>query len=121
MKKAIVITDGVFDTNYAKTAHGLIRGSDRFDITAVIDKKFGGIDAGVLLDGKNRNIPIWRVEKGHSAHNRQDAYKPIKTIGKRRIYKQKSICSCTTKSRVFYNGERYDSNSNNRDNPKLWT
>lgn len=58
MKKAIVITDGVFDTNYAKTAHGLIRGSDRFDITAVIDKKFAGNDAGVLLDGKNRNIPI---------------------------------------------------------------
>lgn len=58
MKKAIVITDGVFNTNYAKTAHGLIRGSDRFDVVAVIDKKFQGEDAGTLLDGNFRNIPI---------------------------------------------------------------
>ena len=58
MKKAIVITDGVFDTNYAKTAHGLIRGSDRFEIVAVVDKNFAGEDAGTLLDGIFRNIPI---------------------------------------------------------------
>ena len=58
MKKAVVITNGVFDTNYAKTAHGLIRGSDRFKVAAVIDKKFAGEDAGTLLDGNFRNIPI---------------------------------------------------------------
>ena len=58
MKRAIVITDSVFDTNYAKTAHGLIRGSDRFEVVAVIDKKFAGNDAGSLLDGNKRNIPI---------------------------------------------------------------
>ena len=58
MKNAIVITDGVFNTNYAKTAHGLIRGSDRFNVIAVIDKKFTGGDAGIVLDDNFRNIPI---------------------------------------------------------------
>ena len=58
MKRAIVITDGIFNTDYAKTAHGLIRGTDRFNVVAVIDKKFAGNDAGKVLDGKFRNIPI---------------------------------------------------------------
>jgi len=57
-KKAIVITDNIIDTNFAKTAHGFIRGSDRFEIVAVIDEKYAGIDAGEFLDGNHRNIPI---------------------------------------------------------------
>ena len=36
--KAIVLTNGLFDTKSAKTAHGLIRASKRFAIVAVIDK-----------------------------------------------------------------------------------
>lgn len=56
---AIVITSGFLDTNSAKTAHGLIRGTDRFEIVGVIDAKSHGKDAGEVLDGKRRNIPVY--------------------------------------------------------------
>lgn len=56
---ALVITGGLLDTNSAKTAHGLIRGTDRFTIVGIIDHKSAGKDAGEVLDGKHRNIPIY--------------------------------------------------------------
>ncbi len=58
-KKAIVITGGYLDTDNAKTAHGLIRGSERFEIVALVDEKHAGKDAGEVLDGKNRNLPVF--------------------------------------------------------------
>jgi uncharacterized NAD-dependent epimerase/dehydratase family protein len=57
--KAIVITGGLLDSDNAKTAHGLIRGTDRFEIVGVIDHKHPGKDAGEILDGKHRGIPIY--------------------------------------------------------------
>lgn len=56
---AIVITGGKLDTISAKTAHGLIRGTDRFNIVGVIDSKLHGKDAGEVLDGTKRNIPVY--------------------------------------------------------------
>jgi uncharacterized NAD-dependent epimerase/dehydratase family protein len=56
---AIVLSGGLYDTKSAKTTHGLVRGSDRFHIVAVIDPRHGGRDAGEILDGKNRGIPIF--------------------------------------------------------------
>jgi uncharacterized NAD-dependent epimerase/dehydratase family protein len=56
---ALVITGGMLDTNSAKTAHGLIRGTERFTIAGIIDQKHAGKDAGEVLDGKHRNIPIY--------------------------------------------------------------
>jgi uncharacterized NAD-dependent epimerase/dehydratase family protein len=56
---AIVITGGYLDSNNAKTAHGLIRGTDRFNIVAFIDQNSAGKDAGEVLDGKNRSIPVY--------------------------------------------------------------
>jgi len=56
---ALIATDGRLTQDYAKTAHGLIRGSDRFNIIAVIDEKHRGKDAGSLLDGKARSIPVY--------------------------------------------------------------
>jgi uncharacterized NAD-dependent epimerase/dehydratase family protein len=56
---AIVITGGYLDTSQAKTAHGLIRGTDRFSILAVIDDKNSGKDAGEVLDKKKRDIPVY--------------------------------------------------------------
>lgn len=58
---AIVITGGKLDTLSGKTAHGLIRGTDRFNILAVIDSKHAGKDAGEVTDGKKRNIPIYKT------------------------------------------------------------
>lgn len=56
---AIVLTNGYLARPDAKTAHGLIRGTERFSILAVIDSEFAGQDAGLVLDGKHRNIPVF--------------------------------------------------------------
>lgn len=56
---AILLSNGVYDTKSAKTSHGLIRGSERFEIKAVIDHVFHGNDAGELLDGVHRDIPVY--------------------------------------------------------------
>lgn len=57
---AILLTNGLFRKDDAKTAHGLIRGSERFDVLGVIDcAETAGRDAGMLLDGIHRDIPIF--------------------------------------------------------------
>ena len=56
---AIIITGGLLDEIYAKTTHGLIRGTNRYNIVGVIDDHYGGRDAGEILDGTNRNIPVF--------------------------------------------------------------
>lgn len=56
---AIVITGGYLASSNAKTAHGLIRGTERFNVLAIIDEKFPGADAGEILDKRNRNIPVY--------------------------------------------------------------
>jgi len=56
---AFLLTNGVFKEVDGKTSHGLIRGSSRFTIKAVIDHIHFGQDAGELLDGQNRGIPIY--------------------------------------------------------------
>lgn len=57
--KAILLTDGMLHSTDAKTAHGLIRGTERYTIVAVIDSVHAGKDAGEVLDGKQRNIPVF--------------------------------------------------------------
>ncbi|WP_245652237.1 hypothetical protein [Rufibacter tibetensis] len=56
---AIILTDGLLNQYPAKTAHGLIRGTERFNIVGVIDKISAGKDAGEVVDGKHRNIPVY--------------------------------------------------------------
>lgn len=41
-----------------KTAHGLIRFSERFDVRALVDPDFAGQDAGQFLDTSPNGIPI---------------------------------------------------------------
>lgn len=56
---AVVATNGHLADFYGKTAHGLIRGSDRYRVLAVIDPDHAGSDAGEVLDGRVRNIPVF--------------------------------------------------------------
>jgi uncharacterized NAD-dependent epimerase/dehydratase family protein len=56
---AIVVTDDLFSTAYAKTAHGLVRGTERYHVLAVIDGPTAGRDAGEVLDGRPRGIPVY--------------------------------------------------------------
>ena len=61
----VVLTNGKLDTKSAKTAHGLIRGSKRFNVVAVIDSsftnKFVHIDKNGKIDllDKKSDIPIF--------------------------------------------------------------
>ncbi len=56
---ALILAEGYFGSTYGKTAHGLVRYSERYKIIGVIDSKFAGQDAGYVLDGIRRNIPIF--------------------------------------------------------------
>ncbi len=49
---AIVLTGGKLDSKNAKTAHGLLRGSNRFNVISIIDKKFSGKYVHVNKNGK---------------------------------------------------------------------
>ena len=55
---AIVYCATCLDSTRGKTAHGLIRFTERFDVRAVVDHVFAGQDAGQFLDGTPNGIPI---------------------------------------------------------------
>ena len=52
-RNAIVYCQGAFNTPNGKTAHGLVRFTERYRILSVIDSKYAGKDAGEVLDGKH--------------------------------------------------------------------
>ncbi|CAA9265172.1 MAG: Protein often near L-alanine-DL-glutamate epimerase (cell wall recycling) [uncultured Cytophagales bacterium] len=56
---ALVLTNNQLGKSNAKTSHGLIRGSSRYQIIGVIDEASAGKDAGEVLDGIPRNIPVF--------------------------------------------------------------
>jgi len=58
---ALVLTNGILHRPNAKTAHGLIRGTERFKILGLIDHVYAGQDAGMALDGIHRDIPIYET------------------------------------------------------------
>ena len=70
-KRAIVITNGLLDIDLAKTCHGLLRGSERFETIAVIDYKFVGQDAGEVMDGKPLDIPIYASVADYFKNNEE--------------------------------------------------
>ncbi len=56
---ALVVCDGLFATANAKTAHGLVRGTERYRVVGVVDAPSAGRDAGEVLDGVKRGIPAF--------------------------------------------------------------
>jgi len=57
---AVVLTHGLFTDVAGKTAHGLVRGTERYRLVGVIDgPDTAGRDAGELLDGVARGIPCF--------------------------------------------------------------
>jgi len=70
-KHAIVYADKFFNCADGKTAHGLVRYSKRFDVTCVVDTTLIEGDAGKILDGIKRNIPLYNdLDR---AYNKSDA------------------------------------------------
>ncbi|MEO9804733.1 MAG: DUF1611 domain-containing protein [Reichenbachiella sp.] len=57
---ALVYCEGAFNTPNGKTAHGLVRFTERYKVLGVIDSKYAGKDAGEVLDGKNNGIRIFK-------------------------------------------------------------
>ena len=57
--RAVIYADRLFGCADGKTAHGLIRFSKRFDVACVVDSTLNEGDAGKILDGVERNIPLY--------------------------------------------------------------
>lgn len=56
---AIVYCERNFGTPNGKTAHGLVRFTKRYNVLSVIDSVHAEQDAGMILDGTPRGIPIY--------------------------------------------------------------
>jgi uncharacterized NAD-dependent epimerase/dehydratase family protein len=57
--KALVYCEGAFNSPNGKTAHGLVRFTERYQVVGVLDHTYAGKDAGMVLDGKPNAIPIF--------------------------------------------------------------
>jgi uncharacterized NAD-dependent epimerase/dehydratase family protein len=69
-KKALVYCEREYLNANGKTAHGLVRHTVRYDIVGIVDSTAPSRDAGELLDGKARNIPLFsNLEEAFRATN----------------------------------------------------
>jgi len=68
--KALVYCEREYLTANGKTAHGLVRQTTRYTVVGVIDSTAPSGDAGEILDGKRRGIPLFS--------NLEEAYKATK-------------------------------------------
>jgi len=72
-QRALVLTHDNLDNIHAKTCHGLLRYSGRYDVVAVIDRKHVGSDAGEVMDGKHLGIPVMESVAAYYAQAGQEA------------------------------------------------
>lgn len=71
--KALVYCEGAFNTPNGKTAHGLVRFTERYEVVGVLDEKYAGSDAGEVLDDRPNGIPVFR--------DMETAVTALKTVG----------------------------------------
>jgi uncharacterized NAD-dependent epimerase/dehydratase family protein len=55
---AVVYCEANFGAADGKTANGLVRHSEKYDILSVIDSHLAGLDAGDILDGTPNGVPV---------------------------------------------------------------
>jgi uncharacterized NAD-dependent epimerase/dehydratase family protein len=77
---AIVYCEGAFGTPNGKTAHGLIRRTLRYRILSVVDSRCAGKDAGFLLDGKEKGIPVFADLQSALKAKYNDSLKPTHLV-----------------------------------------
>lgn len=65
---AIVYCEGNFARIDGKTANGLVRHSEAYQILSVIDSNHSGMDSGLVLDGVTNKIPIFENLDAAVAH-----------------------------------------------------
>jgi uncharacterized NAD-dependent epimerase/dehydratase family protein len=85
-KTALVYCENQFGLMDGKTAAGLVRHSERYDIVGVLDSALTGRDAGAELDGKKNNIPIFT--------NLAEALKHLPAIPNCYIYGKAPLEAC---------------------------
>lgn len=68
VKTAIVYCEGNFGEIDGKTANGLVRHSEKYEILSVIDSEKAGLNSGEVLDGVPNAIPICRDLADALAH-----------------------------------------------------
>ena len=59
-KLAVVYCEGFFGKMDGKTANGLVRHSDKYEIAGIIDSTKANLDAGEILDNKPNGIKIYK-------------------------------------------------------------
>lgn len=65
---AVVYCEGQFGEQDGKTANGLVRHSEKYDVLSVLDSSHAGADAGMVLDGTAKGIPILATLADAIAH-----------------------------------------------------
>ncbi|UCE38146.1 MAG: DUF1611 domain-containing protein [Thermoplasmata archaeon] len=60
MDTALVLCEGNFGKHIGKTANGLVRHSERFEILGVIDSNKAGKMAHDIVEGAKKDIPVFR-------------------------------------------------------------
>ena len=68
VQTALVYCEANFGAIDGKTANGLVRHSERYEILTVIDSEKAGLDTGTVLDGDPNGIPICRDLADALAH-----------------------------------------------------
>ena len=58
---AVVYCEGQFGEQDGKTANGLVRHSEKYEILSVVDSTHAGSDAGQVLDAAPTASPCWRA------------------------------------------------------------
>ncbi|MEQ8287396.1 DUF1611 domain-containing protein [Thalassospira sp.] len=72
---ALIYCEGNFGLPDGKTANGLVRHSEKYEIMSVIDSTQAGRDAGEVLDGHPNTIPIFRdLDAALSTHQSTPDY-----------------------------------------------
>lgn len=56
---AVILSNGWINNSHAKTTHGILLGSDRFDILGIIDPVYAGQNINDLLNDRVMNVPIY--------------------------------------------------------------
>jgi uncharacterized NAD-dependent epimerase/dehydratase family protein len=77
-EKAIVYCEKQFGKQDGKTANGLVRHSEKYEIVGIIDSSNVGMDAGEYLDGIKNGIPIF--------HDLDDAIERLEDLPEYFIY-----------------------------------
>jgi uncharacterized NAD-dependent epimerase/dehydratase family protein len=59
MQESIVLCEGKLAEPTGKTARGLVRYSSKYRIAGILDSSNSGRDAGEVVDGRHRGIPVY--------------------------------------------------------------